>query len=68
MLEGTIKFYLTDKKYGFIVPSDGSQEVYVADFALENTVKDGDKVRYQLQEGRLSPVAEVVQLKDRPEA
>ena len=66
MLEGTIKFYRADKKYGFIIPSDGSKEVYVHASQLQDTVIDGDVVLYELQPDRQGHVALQVRLRTPP--
>ena len=53
---GTVKFFNTDKGYGFIQPDDGSKDAFVHITALEQAgisgLAEGQKVSYDLQTGR----------------
>ena len=56
MTIGTVKFFNTDRGYGFIAPEDGSKDAFVHISALEragiNSLSEGQKVEYELQEGQ----------------
>lgn len=56
MATGTVKWFNNDKGYGFIVPDDGSKDVFVHISAVEaagmKTLAEGQKVSYDLQENR----------------
>jgi CspA family cold shock protein len=51
MTNGTVKFYNSQKGYGFIAPDDGGQDVFVHATALERAgirgLADGQKVTYE---------------------
>ncbi|MCR9136189.1 MAG: cold-shock protein [Alphaproteobacteria bacterium] len=52
MITGTVKFFNTDKGYGFIEPEDGSKDAFVHISAVErsglSTLSEGQKVSYEL--------------------
>ncbi len=56
MTIGTVKFFSTDRGYGFIAPEDGSKDAFVHISALEragiSSLSEGQKVEYELQPGR----------------
>jgi CspA family cold shock protein len=56
MAMGTVKWFNTQKGYGFIEPSDGGKDVFVHISALEraglDTLKEGQKVNYELARDR----------------
>ena len=53
MATGTVKFYNTQKGFGFIVPDDGSKDVFVHATALERAgirgLNEGQKVNFETQ-------------------
>lgn len=53
MTNGTVKFYNSQKGFGFIAPDDGGNDVFVHATALEragiNMISDGQKVRYETE-------------------
>ena len=57
---GTIKWFNSQKGFGFIVPDDGGKDVFVHIKAVEkaglNSVQEGDRLKYDLEEfkGRVS--------------
>ena len=52
MATGTVKFFNTQKGFGFIQPDDGSKDVFVHISAVErsgmNTLNEGQKVSYDV--------------------
>ena len=53
MSNGTVKFFNDDKGFGFITPDDGGKDVFVHVNGLNgNSIKEGDKVSYDTEEGR----------------
>ncbi|MGB7286398.1 MAG: cold-shock protein [Salaquimonas sp.] len=53
MTNGTVKFYNSQKGFGFIQPEDGSADVFVHATALERAgmsgLNEGDKVSFETQ-------------------
>lgn len=49
---GTVKFFNTEKGFGFIKHDDSSKETFVHVSGLINEIKEGDKVEFELQEGK----------------
>ncbi len=56
MTIGTVKFFNTDRGYGFIAPEDGSKDSCVHISALEragiSSLSEGQRVEYELQHGQ----------------
>jgi cold shock protein len=52
MATGTVKFFNTQKGFGFITPSDGSKDVFVHISAVEragmSTLNEGQRVSYEV--------------------
>jgi CspA family cold shock protein len=52
MATGTVKFFNTQKGFGFITPSDGSKDVFVHISAVEragmSTLNEGQRVNYEV--------------------
>jgi len=51
-MEGTVKFFNNSKGYGFIVPSDSSEDIFVHTSGLIDQIQENDKVEYDVEEGR----------------
>ena len=53
MMNGVVKFYNTQKGFGFIQPEDGGKDVFVHATALEragmNSLVEGQKVSFDTQ-------------------
>jgi len=54
---GTVKFFNDAKGFGFITPDDGSKDVFVHANGLLDQIREGDKVSYEVEEGRKGPNA-----------
>lgn len=56
MATGTVKWFNPTKGFGFIEPSDGSSDAFVHISAVEraglSTLREGQKVSYELQRGQ----------------
>ena len=56
MSEGTVKWFNSQKGYGFIQPSDGSKDVFVHITAVERAglagLNEGQKVSFDLERGQ----------------
>ena len=49
---GTVKFFNTEKGFGFIKHDDSNKETFVHVSGLINDIKEGDRVEFDLQEGK----------------
>ena len=53
MNNGTVKFFNESKGFGFITPDDGGKDVFVHANGLDGiSIREGDKVSYDVEEGR----------------
>ena len=56
MARGTVKWFNTDKGYGFIAPETGGGDEFVHITAVQraglDTLRDGQKVSFELETGR----------------
>jgi CspA family cold shock protein len=51
MKKGTVKFFNEAKGFGFITPEEGGKDVFVHSSSLSGTIRDGDSVIFDVQEG-----------------
>jgi CspA family cold shock protein len=58
---GTVKWFNASKGYGFITPSDGGDDVFAHYSAIDmegyKTLKEGQQVEFEVQEGPKGPQA-----------
>lgn len=52
MKEGKVKFFNESKGFGFIVPNDGTADVFVHQSGLIDTIKDNDEVQFETEKGK----------------
>lgn len=52
MKNGTVKFFNESKGFGFITSDEDSQEYFVHVTGLIDEINEGDKVEFELKEGR----------------
>ena len=68
MPTGTVKFFKTDKGYGFITPEDGSRDVFVHVSAVQNsglaTISEGQRLNFEVQEDARGPKAVALSVAD----
>lgn len=59
---GTVKWYDTNKGYGFIAPSDGSADVFVyySELPPPGYLQQGQRVAYTVRQGEHGPMAALV--------
>jgi len=50
--QGTVKFFNAEKGFGFIRHDDSDKETFVHVSGLINEIKEGDKVEFELQNGK----------------
>jgi CspA family cold shock protein len=60
-MQGTVKWFSNDKGFGFITPSDGSQDVFVhfSNISSEGykTLDEGQEVTFEVTQGAKGPQA-----------
>jgi cold shock protein len=60
---GTVKWFNTQKRYGFIQPDDGSKDVFVHVSAVERSgighFQEGQKLSYELERGQQGKISAV---------
>lgn len=60
MATGTVKWFNAQKGFGFIIPEEGGNDLFVHRSNVETadkTLKDDQKVEYETGEGRKGPEA-----------
>lgn len=61
MPTGTVKFFKTDKGYGFITPEDGSRDVFVHVSAVQSSgltsISEGQRLNFEVQQDTRGPKA-----------
>jgi CspA family cold shock protein len=66
MPTGTLKWYSSEKGYGFITPENGGKDLFVHFSAIQadgyKSLNEGDKVEYEETVGRKGPQAANVRL------
>ena len=52
MKNGTVKFFNASKGFGFITEDDSNTEYFVHVTGILDEINEGDKVEFELKEGR----------------
>ena len=52
MKTGTVKFFNETKGFGFIIDDESNTEYFVHATGLLNDIREGDKVEFELTEGK----------------
>ncbi|WP_205461806.1 cold-shock protein [Mangrovibacterium lignilyticum] len=56
-MTGVVKFFNDSKGFGFITPDGGGKDVFVHANGLKDQINEGDKVSFDVEEGRKGPNA-----------
>jgi CspA family cold shock protein len=51
-LQGTVKFFNTEKGFGFIKNANGGEDIFVHASGIIDEIKENDEVEFDLQQGR----------------
>jgi CspA family cold shock protein len=51
-MQGTVKFFNEAKGFGFIKPSDSSEDIFVHTSGLIDEIRENDQVEYDAERGR----------------
>lgn len=66
MAVGTVKWFNSEKGYGFITPEDGSKDLFVHFSGIDGdgykSLNEGQKVEYQATQGQKGPQASKVRV------
>lgn len=65
MSKGTVKWFSSEKGFGFIAPEDGSNDLFVHHSQIKSnggfaTLNDGQAVEFDIGEGKKGPCADNV--------
>jgi len=64
MKEGTVKFFNNAKGFGFIKPSDSSEDIFVHVSGLIDEIRENDRVKFDVERGKKGLNAVNVELID----
>ena len=62
MSKGTVKFFNTEKGFGFIQDEDTNKDVFVHKTGLVDRIKENDVVEFDVEQGQKGPNAVNVKL------
>ena len=62
MKTGKVKFYNSEKGFGFIIDNETNKDVFVHRSGLIDTINEDDEVSFEIKEGQTGPNAVDVKL------
>ena len=66
MAEGTVKWFNSEKGYGFLAPDGGGADVFVHYSAIQSdgyrSLDEGQRVEFEIAQGQKGPQADAVRL------
>ena len=62
MKTGKVKFYNSEKGFGFIIDNETNKDVFVHRSGLIHTINENDEVSFEIKEGQKGPNAVDVKL------
>jgi CspA family cold shock protein len=66
MAQGTVKWFNSEKGYGFIAPDGGGADVWVHYTAIQmdgyRSLEEGQKVEFEITQGQKGPQADKVRV------
>lgn len=51
-MQGTVKFFNSDKGFGFIVPTEGGDDIFVHSSGLVDEIRENDQVEFDTERGK----------------
>lgn len=57
MSSGTVKFFNTEKGFGFITPDAGGRDLFVHKTGTREPIREGDKVAFEVEQSAKGPNA-----------
>ena len=51
-MQGTVKFFNETKGFGFIKPSDSSEDIFVHTTGLIDEIRENDQVEFEVERGK----------------
>jgi CspA family cold shock protein len=63
-MQGTVKFFNEDKGFGFIRPTNSSEDIFVHSSGLIDRIRENDTVEYEEERGKKGMNAVRVKLVD----
>ena len=64
MKEGIVKFFNNAKGFGFIKPTDSTEDIFVHESGLIDDIRENDKVKFEEERGKKGMNAVNVELID----
>ena len=52
MQNGKVKFFNVTKGFGFIIPADGSEDVFFHSTGLIDVIREDDEVQFEVEKGK----------------
>ena len=56
MQEGTVKFFNSEKGFGFITPTNSKKDIFVHMSGLIHEIMENDKVAFEVEEGKITKI------------